>query len=96
MDKPSHFIIKKHNNHYVLINTKGKRKHHTHLKAVKTCRMLVGLVCNKTVPTSDYLKESAKRVSRDYKYKDTIDRKIEKNKDKQMFYRVNRGRSGMR
>lgn len=91
MDKPGDFVIKKHHNHYVLINTKGKRENHTHLNAVKTCEMLVGLVCRKTVPTSDYLKESARRISRDEKYCKKIKNKIEKDKNKQGFYKVNNG-----
>lgn len=91
MDKPSHFIIKKYRNHYILINTKGERENHTHLNTVKVCRSLVGMVCNKTVPTSDYLKESALRVSRDEKYCQKIRNKIAKNKDKQTYYNVING-----
>ena len=93
MDKPSDFIIKKHNNHFVVINTKGTRANHTHLNAVKTCNMLVELVCRKTVPTSNYLKESARRISRDDKYKLEIAIKKEKDNQKQRFFKVNNGRN---
>lgn len=92
MDKPNHFIIVPHRSHYVLVNTKGDRSHHTHLESKKTCRNLVGMVCNKTVPTSNYLKESAKRVSRDKKYILEVEIKQSKDKEKPKFRRVQRSR----
>lgn len=91
MDKPNHFMIQPHKDHYVLINVKGKRENHTHIWSKKTCNTLIGLVCKKTVPDSDYLRESAKRVSRDKKYIDKINRKIIKDSNKQKFHKVNNG-----
>lgn len=91
MDKVKHYVIRPHNNHYVLVNTTGGKEHHTHLKTVGTCRMLVGLVCKKIIPTSSYLRVSAMRVSRDEKYIDAIQRKIIKDRSKQAFHKVNNG-----
>lgn len=60
------------------------------------CKLLIRLVCNKIVPDSDYLRESAKRISRNKRYIRDINVKIEKDNDKQKFTRVNRGPSAWR
>lgn len=91
LDKPHHFIIQPHKDHYVVVNIKGKRENHTHIWSEKTCNILIGMVCRKTVPHSDYLKESARRISRDEKYHQKIFNKINKNANKEKFYKVNIG-----
>lgn len=87
MDKYSDFSIITYRNHVVLVNTKGGRDKHTHLKHKNTAKFLIDLVCNKVVPKSSYLRSSAKRVSRDNKYIEKIN--IKENKDKQKPKYVN-------
>lgn len=68
MDSKSDFKIRKYRDHYVLFNRKSKSGGHTHIHTRSTCHVLVRLVCKKIIPESDYLKESAMRISRDEKY----------------------------
>ena len=53
--------------------------------------MLINLVCDKIVPDSDYLRTSAKRLSRDEKYIAQIEHKEEKDRQKQRYLNVNKG-----
>lgn len=91
MDKHSDFKIIKCGNHCVLINTKGSYSQHTHIKRYGTCKLLIDLICNKRVPDSDYLRTSAKRLSRDEKYIRKIEHKERKDRDKQRYYNINKG-----
>ena len=50
------------------------------------------MICRKQVPDSSYLRESAKRISRNEKYIDKINHKIEKDSQKPKYYKVNNGR----
>ena len=64
---------------------------HTHLDNYETCEAIINWVCNHKVPYNDYLRESAKRVSRDEKYIMLIEIKEEKDRNKVKYCNVNRG-----
>lgn len=104
MDKHTHFKICDCGNYYTIENTKAHDfdNYHTHItkkqgnnisekKQKSTCKLLIKLICKKTVPNSAYLRESAKRLSRDKRYIRNIEIKEEKDRNKQKFYRVNKG-----
>ena len=102
MDKPSDFIIHESRKGFVIENAKAKdfQNYHTHIKKRKkksgrdkaeTCHMLIRLICNKKIPNSDYLRASAKRISRDIDYINSIEHKENKDKQKPKFVRVNKG-----
>lgn len=74
MDKYEDFKIIPYKDHFIIINTKGTREQHTHIKRWDTCKMLIKLVCKKRVPHSNYLKTSAKRISRNQKYIEKIEK----------------------
>jgi hypothetical protein len=94
VDKPCDFIIEEHSDCFLLRNIKmefTKKSGHTHLDKYQTCEDLINWICNHTVPDSPYLRESAKRVSRDEKYIMLIEIKEEKERNKIKYYNVNRG-----
>jgi len=94
VDCPSDFEIKKVSDGCILINHKMKfleKSGHTHIYTHDTCESLINMICNHTVPTSHYLRESASRISRDTKYLLMISIKIEKDRQKLKFVNVNNG-----
>lgn len=101
MDRFSDFIINDCGSYYTIENAKARdfENYHTHLNKknkVKngkrsTCDLLIYLVCQKRVPDSPYLRESAKRISRDEKYIQKIEHKEMKDANKQKFFKVNNG-----
>lgn len=101
MDKLNHFKIIDNGGYYTVINTKANDfdNYHTHITKKKksknmnkgerrTCQKLVHWVCNKVVPRSSYLRESAKRISRDEDYIQSINHKIEKDRQKPNYHNV--------
>lgn len=110
MDRPNHFRIIDNDTYYTVENVKANDfdNFHTHLNKrsnknkrnvkskdkFKVGELLVGLICNKTVPDSSYLRESAKRISRDDDYIRKICHKEEKDRDKQTY--VQRSYGGRR
>lgn len=93
MDKPSHFKIYDNGTYHTLVNVKAKdfKNYHTHIKREGTCKMLIRLICKKRVPDSPYLRESAKRISRDKKYIQKIEIKERKDKQKPHYININKG-----
>ena len=102
MDKPSDFVIHESSREYVIENVKARdfNNYHTHIRKRKkkrvedkaeTCHMLINLICKKKIPKSEYLRESAKRISRDNKYIAMIEHKEMKDSQKPRFIRVNKG-----
>lgn len=77
--------------HHIIINTKGEYKHHGHIKKLSTCKMLIGLIHKEIVPNSPYLRGTVSRISLDEKYILKIKHKIDKEKQKPKFIRVNKG-----
>lgn len=76
---------------FILINTEGEYKNHAHLKAEKTCMMLIRLIERKIVPKSSYLRESCRRLTLDTEYKEKIERKQAKDKEKPAYFNANKG-----
>jgi len=74
---------------YIVINTKGEHRHHSHVKKESTARLLIKLVTRKTMPRSDYLVEAARRITLDDKYRYELE--LKQNKDKQRYINVNTG-----
>ena len=106
MDKPCDFQIMDCGRYFTIENVKAKDfdNYHTHInKKTKDGKkrkkgytpiqeLLIQLICEKRVPTSHYLRISAKRISRDEKYIQKIDDKIRKDASKQKFFKVNNGK----
>lgn len=78
-------------NYYTIINTKGSYDNHCHVNKRATAELLCRLIKNKRVPDSKHLRESAKRVSTDWKYIGKIEIKIEKDREKQLYFNSNKG-----
>lgn len=78
-------------NDYIVINTKGEYRHHSHVKKESTARLLVKLVTRKTMPRSDYLVEAARRITLDESYRHELE--LKQKKDRQRYVNVNRGAS---
>ena len=92
MDKAHHFkIIDCGLDGYVVVNIKGDYDNHTHLDKYGTCKLLIKLVCKKIVPDSDYMRTSAKRISRNKKYIQDIDNKIRKDSNRTRYININKG-----
>lgn len=83
------YEVKKDNRGYVLINTLGDYDNHGHLKKLKTCKLVIKLMQNETVPHSPYLRGTVLRVSTNKKYKDKVRRKVAKDRDRQSYYNKN-------
>lgn len=94
VDRPCDFVIENHGDYFLLRNIKmefTEKSGHTHLEKYQTCEDLINWICNHTVPYKGYLRESARRVSRDEKYLEMIDIKNSKMQDKQRYFNVNNG-----
>lgn len=94
VDKPSDFIIENHGSYFLLKNIRMEfleKSGHTHLDKYQSCEDVINWVCNHKVPYNSYLRESARRVSRDEKYLEMIDIKNEKMGNKQRYYNQNCG-----
>lgn len=85
------FVVRECEKGFVLINMNGEYKNHGHIKSLKTAKMLIRLMRNKTVPNSDYLRGTVLRVSLDSDYKNKVLHKIEKDKNKPYFININKG-----
>lgn len=75
----------------VVSNMQGDYNNHTHIKKYKTAELLIKLVRAKRVPKSDYLRESAKRITLDEVYRQAIEYKEAKDKQKQHYININKG-----
>lgn len=94
VDKPSDFVIQDCGDYFLLKNIKMRfqpKSGHTHLDKYKSCEDVINWVCNHQVPYNDYLRESARRVSRDDKYLELIYIKNCKMQNKQSYYNQNCG-----
>lgn len=91
IDCKEDFKIVGYHGEYVLVNIKGENSNHTHITNKGTCKLLIDLVVKQVVPNSNYLRTSAKRISRNPKYIQKINIKIEKDKNKQKYFNSNKG-----
>jgi hypothetical protein len=83
--------------YYLIANTQGSYSNHTHIKVrsrtgekeYKVCKTLVGLIENKRIPKSNYLLQSAIRLTLDEEYKEQL---LEvQQRRKQRYFNVNKG-----
>lgn len=86
------YIVKEIEVGYYLYNRKRQSEYeHTHIKTEKTCRDFIDMIYRSKVPDSPYLRESILRVCKDKKLIDDVLRKIEKDKQKPKFIKVQKG-----
>lgn len=85
------FTILEGKDDYIVKNNKGKYENHGHFKKVDTCYTLIRLMQKKTIPRSTYLLEAARRITIDAKYKQTLELKQLKNKQRQRYFNPSKG-----
>ena len=85
------FTILEGKDDYIVKNNKGKYENHGHFKKVDTCYTLIRLMQKKKIPRSDYLLEAARRITIDAKYKQALELKQLKNKQRQRYFNSNKG-----
>lgn len=85
------FTILEDEDGYIVKNNKGKYENHGHFKKVDTCYTLIRLIQKKTIPRSTYLLEAARRITTDAKYKQILELKQLKNKQRQRYFNPGKG-----
>ena len=85
------FTILEGEDDYIVKNNKGKYENHGHFKKVDTCYTLIRLMRKKAIPRSEYLLEAARRITTDAKYKQTLELKQLKNKQRQRYFNPSKG-----
>ena len=91
MGEINEFTILEGKDDYIVKNNKGKYENHGHFKKVDTCYTLIRLMQKKKIPRSDYLLEAARRITIDAKYKQALELKQLKNKQRQRYFNSNKG-----
>lgn len=76
---------------YVVVNTKGEYHNHGHFKKVNTCYTLIRLMQGKTIPNKPFMIEAARRITTDAKYKQTLELKQLKNKQRHRYFNPSKG-----
>jgi hypothetical protein len=76
---------------YIVVNTNGKYENHGHFKKLSTCYVIIRLLQRKIIPRSTYLLEAARRITTDSQYKQTLELKQRKNKQRQRYFNSNKG-----
>jgi len=95
--KDNYIITEEHSKRgYIVINTEGTYENHGHVKSFKVAKTIIDLVQRKTIPYSDYLRHTALRLTLDNNYKMDILRKIEKDRNKEQYFNINKGLKGVR
>ena len=86
------YIVKEISIGYYLYNRKRlDPDEHTHIKTEQTCIDFIDMIYRNKVPDSPYLRESILRVCRDKKLIEMVHHKIEKDKQKPKFIKVQKG-----
>jgi len=83
------FTILKGKDDYIVKNNKGEYENHGHFKKLSTCYTIIKLMQKKTIPKSPYLIEAARRITTDAKYKQTLE--LKQLKSKQRYFNSNKG-----
>ena len=91
MEVIKEFTILEGKDDYIVKNNKGKHENHGHFKKLSTCYVIIRLLQRKTIPKSDYLLEAARRITTDSQYKQTLELKQGKNKQRQRYFNSNKG-----
>ena len=76
---------------YIVVNTNGKYENHGHFKNLSACYTIIKLMQKKIIPKSDYLLEAARRITTDSNYKQILELKQLKNKQRQYYFNSNKG-----
>ena len=76
---------------YIVINTNGKYENHGHFKKLSTCYVIIRLMKRKTIPNKPFMLEAARRITTDAKYKQTLELKQLKNKQRQRYFNPSKG-----
>lgn len=77
--------------YHTVVNLNGGYNNHCHVRTRNTAELLVKLVQHKRVPKSNYLRQSAMRISLDEKYLNNINNKTDKDKQKVKYYNSQKG-----
>ncbi len=85
------FTVLEDEDGYIVKNNKGKYENHGHFKKIDTCYTLIRLMQKKTIPRSAYLLEAARRITTDAKYKQILELKQLKNKQRQRYFNPSKG-----
>ena len=85
------YIVLEGRRGHTIINTKGNKDNHGHIKYLDTCEMLLNLMYKKVVPDSSYLRGTVLRISLDDKYKQKVNNRIAKDKSRQFYYNPQKG-----
>ena len=85
------FTILEDKDDYIVKNNKGKYENHGHFKKVDTCYTIIRLMQKKTIPRSTYLLEAARRITIDPDYKQLLEMKQKKNKQRQRYFNPSKG-----
>lgn len=76
-------IIKQHGS-YIVRRMEGEYSQHAHVSSMTGCKLLINLIHNNRLPTSDYLKGSCRRLL-------TVEEYARLRKKKQQYVNVNKG-----
>lgn len=86
------YIVKEISKGYYLYNRKRlSADEHTHIKTQKTCEDLIDMIYRSKIPDSNYLRRSVLRICRDKKFLRMVEHKMEKDRQKPKFVRINKG-----
>ena len=91
--KKQHYAVYSVNNGYVVHNTNYKfAKKHTHINKLDTCKQIISNILTNKMPKTRniYLLTSYCRVADDTSYISDIQSIIDKHKNKQQYYNVNK------
>jgi hypothetical protein len=91
IDMIDEYRIQKGSRDYIVSNVNGKYENHGHFQKLSTCYTLIRLMQKKKIPRSAYLLEAARRITTDAKYKQTLELKQLKNKQRQRYFNPNKG-----
>lgn len=76
---------------YTVKSISGEYENHGHFSKISICRTIVDLVTRKQVPKKNHFIESAIRLTTDDKYRERLEIKLEKNKNRQYFFKPQKG-----
>ncbi len=84
------YLIKTNKRGYVVINTNGDYKNHSHFKKIGAAKKSIAITKNKIIPKSEYMMEACMRLSTDEAYIAKIKELYEvKNNKKKSKYKNN-------
>ena len=76
---------------YKVFLKEDENNHHGHMQKIEHCQDLIDMIYKGKVPDNQYWRECARRIAKEGKYKDLLDRKAEKARSKPKYINVNKG-----